>query len=147
MMHVQSCCFAHKTNCLLKLSLWSSSWLLKFSIFLYSLIWIPLKAGHLVPDQRFLCRAPFSPTMHSKPGAKKNENHQQKTKRLDFTLRKLQNINTAKTLPATWMELFSPEQGSILRLPVFGQRGFYIRFKEVLTSLLFCVKFVVGKHQ
>ena len=29
MMHEQSCCFAHKTNCFLKLSLWSSSWLLK----------------------------------------------------------------------------------------------------------------------
>ena len=31
-MHVQSCCFADKTNCFLKLALWSLSQLLKLPI-------------------------------------------------------------------------------------------------------------------
>ena len=32
-MHVQTCCFAHKTNCFLTFPLWPSWWLLKLPIF------------------------------------------------------------------------------------------------------------------
>ena len=43
-------------------------------IFLYSVRWIPLKAGHLVPDQGFRLVLPSHQQNIVKPGAKKKLN-------------------------------------------------------------------------